>query len=280
MRTEHGILIQEAGPVDRAKDMAGLLLDESGRRMRKRDVMTTLYLIRHGDYIETENGFLADKGLSPLGVRQVERLRDRLAATHEIAADVLISSTMPRAMQTAGLLAPALGLPVTPEPNVQEWHNDETEPITPEEFRARLDATPDQDVPFVELVPGAETWAQFMARAAAALQRITREHDSKTIVVICHGGVVQAAFHYFFGLSTLRLPSAFVDAGHASITHWERLPLRRGRMSWSLVSLNDTLHLRDLDTPVRIPWSELASPTAQVPDEQLTPVLIEERGNE
>lgn len=241
--------------------------------------MTDLYLIRHGHYIGVEEGFLTDKGLSPLGVRQAQRLRDRLRATREIAADALIASTMPRAMQTAELLAPALGLPVIPDPEVQEWHNDETEPITPEDFHARLDATPDVEIPFMEVTPGAETWAQFMARAAAALQRITREFDGKTIVVVCHGGIVQAAFHYFFGLSTLRLPHAYVDAGHASITHWARFALRPGQKNWSLVSLNDTLHLRDLDARVRIPWSDLTPHTEPSSTEQLAPVTAEERAS-
>ena len=63
--------------------------------------MTQLYLIRHA----------SGGPLSELGVRQAERLRDRLAATGEIRADVLISSTLLRASQTAELVAPALGLP-------------------------------------------------------------------------------------------------------------------------------------------------------------------------
>ena len=240
--------------------------------------MTQLYLIRHGHYIGVENGFLADKGLSPLGVRQVERLRDRLAATREIAADVLISSTMPRAMQTAALLAPALGLPVIPDPEVQEWHNDETEPITPEDFHARLDATSDADLPFVEITPGAETWAQFMTRAAAGLRRITREHEGQTIVIICHGGIVQAAFHYFFGFSTLRMPGAYVDSDHTAITHWKRLELRPGQNNWMLARYNDALHLRDLDGSTRIPWSALPPLTAQSPAEQLAPVTAVQHG--
>src|SRR5262249_22253167 len=76
-------------------------------------VMTNLYLIRHADYtFGLEDGKYRDLGLTPLGVKQAELLRDRLATTGEIKADVLIASTMPRARQTAEILAPALGLPV------------------------------------------------------------------------------------------------------------------------------------------------------------------------
>lgn len=250
------------------------------QRVRGRDEMTELYLIRHGHYVSVEDGILVDRGLSPLGVRQVERLRDRLAATHEIAADVLITSTMPRAMQTAALLAPALGLPVVPDPEVQEWHNDETEPITPAEFHARLDATLDADLPFVEIVPGAETWAQFMTRAGAALHRIIRDHEGKTIVVVCHGGIVQASFHFLFGLSTLRLPHAYVDSDHTAITHWKRLALRPDQSNWMLARYNDALHLRDLEATARIPWSALPPLKALSPEGQLAMAMPEERAKE
>lgn len=227
--------------------------------------MTRLYLIRHGHYVGVANGFLMDKGLSPLGVRQGERLRDRLAATKEIAADTLISSTMPRALQTAGILAPALGLPIMEDPEVQEWHNDETEPITPDDFGARFAATPALDVPYVQLVPGAETRAEFMTRAGTALHRIIRAHEGKVIVVVCHGGIVEASFHYFFGLSTLRLPPAFVEVAHTAITCWQTVEAPGLGALWTLSAYNDATHLRDLDTPARIPWAELAPPWQEQP---------------
>jgi len=65
--------------------------------------VTQLYLIRHGQaFCNVENliaGMESDVGLTPVGVAQAERLRDRLSATGEIAADVLIASTLPRARQ-------------------------------------------------------------------------------------------------------------------------------------------------------------------------------------
>jgi len=56
--------------------------------------MTHLYLIRHADYVYAEHdGRKRDLGLSPEGIQQVERLRERLARTKEIRPDVFISST-------------------------------------------------------------------------------------------------------------------------------------------------------------------------------------------
>ena len=43
--------------------------------------MTHLYIIRHGQAISVVQKTTGDPGLSPLGVKQAERLRDRLAAS-------------------------------------------------------------------------------------------------------------------------------------------------------------------------------------------------------
>src|SRR5438477_11714955 len=86
--------------------------------------MTHLYLIRHAESILAHNGHVIDimkeDRLTPEGIKQAERLRDRLAATGEIKADALLASTFPRASQTAEIIAPALGLPVILDDDLQE----------------------------------------------------------------------------------------------------------------------------------------------------------------
>ncbi len=75
-----------------------------------------LYLIRHAQADGRKPEIIGlsppNSGLSLIGVRQAERLRDRLAATKELHVDALISSPLRRAKETAEIIAPALGLPV------------------------------------------------------------------------------------------------------------------------------------------------------------------------
>ncbi len=221
--------------------------------------MTHLYLIRH--VVQKTSG---DPGLSPLGVKQAERLRDRLAASGEIAADIVISSTMLRAKQTAEIIAPALGLPIIFDDEVQEQRPGEALNMSEEEFREKFGPVEFEQKPYFRLAPGAESWVEFSLRASTALQRITREHDGKTIVIICHGGIIDASFLFFLGLSSLQFPQVLFDTHNTSITHWykeandwvEQLNLP---VSWILDYYNDTMHLRDLDSPVRIPWKQIAA---------------------
>ncbi|TME14470.1 MAG: histidine phosphatase family protein [Chloroflexi bacterium] len=226
--------------------------------------MTHLYLIRHGQAINVVQKTSGDPGLSPLGVKQAERLRDRLAASGEIATDVLITSTMLRAKQTAEIIAPALGLPIIFDDEVQEQRPGEALNMSEEEFREKFGPVEFEQKPYFRLAPGAESWVEFSLRASTALQRITREHDGKTIVIISHGGIIDASFLFFLGLSSLQFPQVLFDTHNTSITHWykeandwvEQLNLP---VSWILDYYNDTMHLRDLDSPVRIPWKQIAA---------------------
>src|SRR5436309_237643 len=156
--------------------------------------MTHLYLIRHGQAISAVENTVGNTRLSPLGVTQAERLRDRLAATGEIVADVLIASTMLRAKQTAEILAPAFGLPILFDSEVEEWRDGTTEEWKVEEYTAKFDAAPFDQKPFLHVVPDAESWVQFMLRAGTALNRITQQYAGKTIVLVCHGGIIDCSF--------------------------------------------------------------------------------------
>lgn len=205
--------------------------------------MTHLYLIRHGDFaIGLEDGRYRNQGLTPLGVRQAERLRDRLA-TGEIKADVLIASPLPRARQTAEILAPALGLPVVLDAAVEEWRNEDGS-LSQEAFMERVMATPSEQMPFARWVPGCENWLEFCIRASDALNRIVREYAGQTTVIVCHGGIIEVSFSLFFGLSGAPLQRLNVEAGHTSLTHWQKVTPPPGFLSdWLLESYNDRSHL-------------------------------------
>ena len=225
-------------------------------------MVTHLYLIRHGQAISAVERSLEDTRLSPLGIQQAERLRDRLGATQEIRADVLISSTMNRARHTAEIIVPALGLPITFDEEVEEWRDGNYENMTQEERQTQFKKTPLSEWPYIRIAPGAETWAEFNLRMGTALNRITREYDGKTIVLVCHGGIIDGSFQLFFGLSTLQFPRALLGGTrNTSITHWRKDASEEYGIppTWFLEKYNDSMHLYDINSPVRIPWKEISA---------------------
>ncbi|HLZ57855.1 MAG TPA: histidine phosphatase family protein [Ktedonosporobacter sp.] len=202
--------------------------------------MTHLYLIRHGDYIEDlENGSYQDLGLSLEGIRQTERLRDRLTGTGEIKADVLIASPMRRAKESAEILAPALGIPIVFDKGFEEWVCDDGT-STPEEFSARWSRVPEAQKPFFRFMAGYETGLEFTGRIQSALNRMLQDYEEKTIVLVSHGGVIAVSFNYFFGLSGATPARVSLGARHTSITHWFQ---PTSAQTWVLERYNDTHHL-------------------------------------
>src|SRR5690349_3750734 len=102
-------------------------------------MLTHLYLIRHADYIyDLVDGKYPkqNQGLSQDGVREAERLRDRLARTGEIKPDVFISSAERGAIETAEILQPALGQPINPDRDFEEWRSEDGT-LSDEEFMDR-----------------------------------------------------------------------------------------------------------------------------------------------
>jgi len=108
-------------------------------------VPTRLILVRHGESEVTVRRVIGGPrsctGLSPLGVQQAERLRDRLAETGELAAaTALFASEYPRAVETAEIIAPTLGLPV--ERDVRFGEHDSRDPLGGCDVEARTQRAP------------------------------------------------------------------------------------------------------------------------------------------
>jgi|SRR5579871_1073643 probable phosphoglycerate mutase len=242
--------------------------------------MTRLYLIRHGQaYCNVPPyglvaGMRGDAGLTPQGREQAERLRDRLAATGEIEADVLIASTLPRARQTAEIIAPALDLPIIFDDEVQEESVGDFDGLPWKEIE---DQIPDQRVePYRPFGPNGESWGQFVLRVGTALNRILQEHDGKNIVIVTHGGVIDASFAVFLGMNTLVPSETGFYTRNTSITLWERREIDGFSLRWRLACYNDDLHVREVGSAARIPWAQLAPTPAPAREAAAVPVPTEE----
>ncbi|TAG45765.1 MAG: histidine phosphatase family protein [Betaproteobacteria bacterium] len=206
----------------------------------------SVFIIRHGDYDRRPSiqGTEAscDFGLSALGVTQAQALRDRLTRTSEIQADALFCSTLPRARQTAEIIAPALGVLAQSLTELCEWESG-NEVLGVDPLMKRFhELTPEQRRHH-RFHPGFETIAEFTDRVQAKMDELVKLYDEKTVVMVVHGGVVEAAFHYFLGFGPGPFAGGYPAAGHTSITHWRR---SKHREDWVQEFANDMHHLRHL----------------------------------
>ena len=214
--------------------------------------MTRLILIRHGHSWHKVRGIVGgpkgDTGLTERGRAQASRLRDRLAHWPGLAGAALYSSILPRAVETATIIAPAVGATApTQHCGLCTYHYPEAaDGMAGDEFQ-RVLGRPGGGVyrPFEE---GNEAWAHLLARVGAALFEIAIANAGRTSVLVAHTETVQASLT---ALGELPIRRHFdVSIEDASITEWttEGDPAGVGPPAWSfprwtLVQLDDAAHL-------------------------------------
>jgi probable phosphoglycerate mutase len=215
---------------------------------------TRIVLIRHGESAAQQRrivgGHKGCAGLSDLGRRQAAALADRLKASGELAdVSALYASVMPRAVQTAQIIAPALGGPeVVQDCDFCEHHPGEGDGLSYEEFDRRWPAPQPWD-PDLPRDPGGETWAGMAARVARGLDAVVERHAGQTVVVACHGGVIIHAMIRWLHLDRGgALDRAWLDPVNTSLTEWRfaRNPFRPVTAALQLVRFNDHAHLAGL----------------------------------
>ncbi len=245
-----------AGALDAAKGTAAPASVPAGIRTvgRALPAATRIVLVRHGEAVCNVSGVcggpIGCEGLTDLGRTQVALLRDRLMLTGELAgADALYASLLPRAIETAELLAPALvagdaegdrAKPPVPrlECGLCELHPGEADGLGWSEFSERFGPLDWDADPHQPIAPGGESWAGFVNRVAGALDDLSAAHVGQLVVVACHAGVIEASLlakvPVVGGLDGARLQ---LRTRHASMTTWE---VDDGR--WRLLGYNDASH--------------------------------------
>ena len=167
-----------------------------------------LYLIRHArpDYdsivhTETPWGRQFDPPLGEVGLGQAARLADRLQLLPRPAA--VYSSSLARARETARVYADRVSMPVIERDDLCEWFGGEWEAKDFEqifqEHPEAIDLFRNQNSAW-HLAPGSERADDFQRRCVDAVEEIISAHSGGDVVVVAHGGVINAYFSSILGI--------------------------------------------------------------------------------
>ena len=201
---------------------------------------TELVLVRHGESEPHDPASpfpllegRGDPALAPEGVEQAEALARRLA---NWPIEAIYVTPLRRTVQTALPLAGRLGLTPVVEPGLIEVHMGEWEGGLYREKVMQRDPLALQV--FTEgrfdVVPGAETNAQILGRARAAVERIAAAHPGELVVAITHVVVISVLLGEALGAPAF----AFVTGDNTGISR-----LVVSSSSWTVRTYNDTAHL-------------------------------------
>ena len=201
--------------------------------------MSRLLLVRHG---ETEGNSAerfwgrTDVGLSDVGLRQAERLGDRLALED---ISIVYSSNLCRALQTAEVIASRHELGVIACHELREIDFGSVEGLTYGEISQKY---PDLTRPWFNRdlsfrFPGGESIADVNNRVIRFLHRLEEHAAGETIVVTAHSGVLRLLICNLLGVELWHWRQIRLDPASLSVveTYSEAVIL-------SL--LNDVSHLQ------------------------------------
>lgn len=199
-----------------------------------------LILVRHALPIRRE-GVVgpADPELSEAGHEQAQHLARYLS---QETLHAIYASPMKRAQQTAEPLSSLTGLPIVTVDDVAEYDRTSNEYIPIEELKASNDPR------YQETISGEwssdESYEDFSARVNSGIENLIDAHSGQTIVVVCHGGVINEYLSRVLGLTTGR----FFYPNYTSIHRVAAS--RQGHRG--ILSVNESGHLRGTGLPIGI----------------------------
>jgi probable phosphoglycerate mutase len=194
-----------------------------------------LLLIRHAEPVRVVDATgPADPPLRDRGRLQAEHLARWLA---DEAIDAIVASPMRRAQETAAPIAAAHGLEVVIYDELAEFDREATSYIPYEELKATKDER------FLAMVEGRlEDYdvdpADFQQGVVDAIERIIAANPSRTVAVVCHGGVINAYTAAIAGIPKVM----WFEIDYSSISRVKATSRPDGPRS--IKTLNETAHLR------------------------------------
>jgi broad specificity phosphatase PhoE len=195
---------------------------------------TRLYLVRHGETVESGDGRCigrTDRPLSAAGRESAERLAPMFAG---LSLAAVYSSPLDRAVATARPVAAASGLTPICLESLAEIDFGVFEGRTFAEIAASDVELYERwmAVPTTVRFPGGESYADLKTRALTAARDIVCRHRGASVLAVSHGGPIRAIV-----ADVLEIPdrSLFrIEVAHASVTlieWWDDRPLLRG-LNW------------------------------------------------
>lgn len=202
---------------------------------------TRIVAVRHGETawnVETRIQGQLDIGLNPKGRWQAGRVAAALA---DEGIDVIVSSDLARAHDTARAIGAATGLAVATDAGLRErcfgrfegrtWAEiAEWWPAQSARWRAR-------DPEFAP--EGGESLGNFYARVVATAERLAHAHAGRTIALVAHGGVMDCLYRAAARID-LAAPRTW-QLGNTAINR-----LLHSEEGFALVGWSDTAHLDGL----------------------------------
>jgi broad specificity phosphatase PhoE len=182
--------------------------------------VTTLLLVRHGETDWNRDGRWqggSDTPLNDLGREQARALAEQLDGD----IDVVYSSDLARARETAEIVAAKLGLEVRVDRRLRERGFGSWEGLTTSEIEERFsDSHRRWHAGDGHGAEDAETFEDFSARVNDFLADVLRLHPGEEVLVISHGGSMRVIHALAAGLDYVRDHSLIPGVANCAVARY------------------------------------------------------------
>ncbi|MBQ6183665.1 MAG: histidine phosphatase family protein [Clostridia bacterium] len=150
-----------------------------------------IYLLRHGADDDMRLGGWSDAGLSFVGIEQIRRASEKLSSG-DYNIQYIFSSDLPRAKESAVIIAEKLGLHVTFIKDFRETNNGDLAGISKEKFQSDYPGLFYSSLEWNQRYPNGESPVMFFTRIKNAWYSLLREAGalSGNTLLVTHGGVI------------------------------------------------------------------------------------------
>ncbi len=201
-----------------------------------------IYLLRHGRSLGNENGFLQGQQDVPLtdeGREQARLLAERWFEDR-VRFDLVLTSPLSRASETAGIIAGRLASPVEVDALLMER---DTGSLSGAKVNRKEDISEElkKNSPYRSFGADGEGDWQLYLRAGQALSSLM-QREPGSYLVVSHGGLLNQLTHAILGL-----PPA---ARHRGVgfamqnTGWSHFEYDMDGHHWGVITINNVDHLR------------------------------------
>jgi len=203
--------------------------------------VSSIYLVRHGQTAWNREEIFrgrTDVPLDETGLKQAELAGEYL---QEVEIDAIYSSSLSRALETAGRIARFHNLKVQPLEGIIDMSFGNWEGHAHQEIKKNDSETYRRwrEEPHLVRLPGGESLDDVRVRSMAALEEVIREHPGKALVLVSHRVVCKVLICAILGLDNSHFWQISQDPTAINLIHY-----RNGKYILSL--MNETCHLRPL----------------------------------
>ncbi len=204
--------------------------------------ITKLYLVRHGQSGGNVSGTFGGHSPTPLSELGIEQAKITANALAKERIDIIYSSDLKRAVQTAEPLAEKLGLEINKTPAFRERHVGVLEGLTFNESKQQYPkdyyALINRDIN--HKITDGESYRHLLRRGTSALKEILQTQKGKRVVIFSHTGAICYLTLYLIGaINRHTKQTPWLVTSNCGINRFEI----RGRNNTRVLAVNDTRHL-------------------------------------